>query len=150
MYPTSLTAQEVFDRVAVALLKQDAYSKLSELDRVLIANPKFNGCAYRGLNGCRCAVGHLIADEHYRPTLEGQPVMTAQVQTALLASGALSYGDTEDVMNTKVRLLRAMQHTHDNVPIGAWADSFRKIAAVFRLSTAAVDDFVKGAKPCAP
>ncbi len=28
-------------------------------------------CAYRGVDGCKCAVGHLIADEEYRPEMEG-------------------------------------------------------------------------------
>ncbi len=150
MSATSLTVQEIFDRVAVALLKQGAHSKMSESDRAKVINPNFNGCAYRGLNGCRCAVGHLIADEHYRPVLEGQSVTTGAVQKALFASGVLSDADVNDTTITKINLLRAMQNTHDNVPHQAWADSFRKLAAVFRLGTAAVDDFVKGAKPCAP
>jgi hypothetical protein len=33
-----------------------------------------NGCLYRGPNGTKCAIGHLIRDRDYRPYFEGLPI----------------------------------------------------------------------------
>lgn len=43
-------------------------------------------CAYRGADGARCAVGHVIADEHYSPRLEGHSTKFQSVQTAVARS----------------------------------------------------------------
>jgi hypothetical protein len=58
--------QEIFDIVSVALLKQGQKSINTEL-----LNKTGNICAYRGANGCKYAVGHLISDEEYDPIMEG-------------------------------------------------------------------------------
>lgn len=54
-----MTNQEIFDRVYVHLLTQNAKSEASI------------GCAYRGDNGRKCAIGCLIPDEVYKPDFEG-------------------------------------------------------------------------------
>ena len=33
-----------------------------------------SGCRYRGPDGKKCAIGHMIPDEHYRPEMEGGSV----------------------------------------------------------------------------
>lgn len=33
------------------------------------------GCLYRGPNGMKCAAGHLIPDEKYKPKIEGDPIL---------------------------------------------------------------------------
>lgn len=52
--PAAPTLQELFDRVVTALIRQ--------------GRPSLNdsACAYRGDDGAKCAVGHLISDEVYR------------------------------------------------------------------------------------
>lgn len=55
-----MTLQEVFDKVAAALMAQDGPS-VDDLGM----------CLYRGPGGRRCAVGHLIEDEDYSKRLEG-------------------------------------------------------------------------------
>lgn len=56
-----MTAQEAFDK-AVAGVRAQGYQ--------LSLDEKTN-CMYRGPNGLRCAVGHLIPDELYQPAFEG-------------------------------------------------------------------------------
>lgn len=51
--------QEIFDFV---------YEKLKEQGEA--ATKKNVGCVYRGPGGTKCALGHLIPDEKYNPTLE--------------------------------------------------------------------------------
>jgi len=52
--------QEVFDFVVNALRKQGCQSTTGD------------GCLYRGPNNTRCAAGHLIPDEDYKPGWEAQ------------------------------------------------------------------------------
>ncbi len=68
-----MTPQEVFDTVANHLRKQGQWAR--------VANPLPSAwrnqseiCAYRTPEGLRCAVGCLIEDEDYDPTMEGKTV----------------------------------------------------------------------------
>lgn len=54
-----MNKQEIFDKVYLGLKSQDF--KPSMLG---------TSCAYRGKDGLKCAVGHLIPDELYDPTWE--------------------------------------------------------------------------------
>jgi hypothetical protein len=47
----------------------------------------FSTCMYRGDNGFKCFGGALIADEHYRFSLEGKTICSTSVLKALTASG---------------------------------------------------------------
>lgn len=40
----------------------------------------YEGCAYRGENGCRCAVGCLIPDDRYCPGMEKYRITHAWIQ----------------------------------------------------------------------
>ena len=55
-----MTAQEIYDTVARALLAQGRPSIC-----------KYGRCLYRGPDGLKCAIGHLIPDENYDPKFEG-------------------------------------------------------------------------------
>lgn len=66
---TQLQRQIVFDIAAEALLKQG--KKSCDVDGDL--------CLYRGPNGVRCAIGHLIPDAQYSPMMEGEPVRSLPV-----------------------------------------------------------------------
>ncbi|OZI20087.1 hypothetical protein CAL26_21265 [Bordetella genomosp. 9] len=68
VYPTvaelaTMTAQQVFDRVAVHLLKQGKPATLGA-----------GTCVYRGPGGTACAVGVLIPESEYADCLEGGAV----------------------------------------------------------------------------
>lgn len=49
------TYQELFDRAVQGILTQGCPS---------LQNPE--GCAYRGVNGSKCAIGHLLTDEQMK------------------------------------------------------------------------------------
>lgn len=52
--------QEIFDAAYKGLASQGFVRSLADV-----------GCAYRGAEGRRCAIGFLITDEKYSPGLEG-------------------------------------------------------------------------------
>lgn len=80
-------------------------------------------CVYRGANGAKCAVGHIIADEHYSPDLEGTAFLRGDGYRPLLRAVTQSLG-FEELPQEHVRLLRAMQVAHDTA-----ADDEEDIAA---------------------
>lgn len=63
-------------------------------------------CMYRGAEGARCAVGHLIDDKQYNPGFENQTVGDDGVCLALHRSGVCLDGDM-------VSFLNQMQKFHD-------------------------------------
>ena len=106
-----MTPREMFETVAGHLLRQGRQSL------------RDGKCAYRGGIGCKCAVGVLIADEHYTPELETWGVATAAVVRALEASGIAV--NAPGVM----RILYRLQNLHDKFPSECWAgmlDAMRK------------------------
>jgi len=83
----------VFNRVKDHLLAQRKQSMAARADGS-------NICAYRGENSLMCAIGCLIADEHYSPLLEAQSVACGQVWTALKHSGIPMHVDgISDMLN---------------------------------------------------
>ena len=75
----------------------------------------FGNCRYRGDNGTKCFVGHLIADEHYTEDLEGYNIGDAGVRHALLCSG---------VNLDAVDILAVGQAIHDSVEPEQWEEAF--------------------------
>lgn len=64
----ALSKQEVFDKVALHLLKQNERS-------VEVSKPDaLPGCMYRGKDGLMCAAGALIPDELYDANFEGNTI----------------------------------------------------------------------------
>lgn len=118
-----MTAQEIFNRVAVHLATQ----------RVQSAN---NGiCTYRGQGGAMCAVGCLIPEHHYRPEFDrlrqldelflkqpelfpgGASPTSTSVYDMLRYSRfaeALAAGGVD--VNEHVDLLADLQKAHDSMP----------------------------------
>ncbi len=70
-----MNKQEVYNKAKAALLAQGCKS---------VHN---NSCMYRSPDGKKCAVGHLIDDEHYSESLEGLITDSIQVIDALRKSG---------------------------------------------------------------
>lgn len=88
-----MTAQEAYDKVLFALRKQRQQSTDSS-----------GACLYRGPDGLKCAVGHLLPDHLYSDSFE----MTGaeQLPRPALEAIGLHLVDTG--------LLRHLQKAHDN------------------------------------
>ena len=87
-----MTHQEIFDKVVTHLFTQGRPAKDEE-----------GRCAYRGLNKTSCAVGCLIPDEKYTPSLEGNSVVSLRVQREL--NTILPSADAD--------FLQSLQRAHD-------------------------------------
>lgn len=121
----ALNKQQVFNKVALHLLKQNERSETKYPTR---QKPI---CAYRGQNGTACAVGCLIPDEMYRPEMEGKLVYTLMgdhVSTRTLFD--------EEVIDSS--LLSAMQNIHDNTSVDNWFFNLVEFAKVHELSAAVI------------
>jgi hypothetical protein len=80
-----------------------------------------NGCAYRGADGLKCAIGALISDKKYKKKYEGQ-------SASMLA---MFYG-----MFTGLDpyLLDDVQSIHDNYPVTEWESRLKGIAEDYELT----------------
>jgi hypothetical protein len=126
--PAMLTLQEVFDRVAAHLLRQGRRS-MHEVPSPIAGVPMMV-CAYRGLDGLRCAAGCLMPDEV--PVAERTPV-TAPANRAALLAGAV------DLNLPRMRaLISALQWVHDDRCAESWRDELLLVARRYGLSDAAV------------
>lgn len=105
-----LTNREVFRIVSEHLLKQMARSQ--SVDRG-------EECMYRGPGGLKCAVGVLIKDEYYSPSLEGKNVSDYGIQCALENSGVDPH--------TSEALLWKLQEIHDYCPVDSWRDQLNML-----------------------
>jgi hypothetical protein len=88
-------------------------------------------CLYRGPNGTKCAVGCLIAEEHYDSNFENKVSWGMTVVEALDKSGWK--GLSED-------LTSAMQSIHDGKRPEVWEDHFLKVADRFSYLTVPEQD----------
>jgi hypothetical protein len=59
-----VTRQETFEKVVKAVIAQGRPSATIRADNSV-------RCLYRGPDGCKCAAGHLIPDEDFKPAMEG-------------------------------------------------------------------------------
>lgn len=112
---TTLSMQQIFDKVVTHLLTQNAKS----VDNM-------NDCLYRNEQGLRCAVGCLIADEHYTPDLEGHYSGSGVVSFALEKSGV-------EITPQVDKLLSALQSIHDNSEVEYWGSDLQAVAQIHYL-----------------
>ncbi len=100
-----MTKQELFDRVATHLKQQRERSVSRGL------------CVYRGSNGLKCAIGVLIPDEAYHPSLEGLGVLGLEVQRAA------------GILHTQVDLATELQRVHDEAFDNKFKAGLKAVAA---------------------
>lgn len=112
------TLQETFDKIVDHLRKQNSKS--------LMEAPRDDTCAYRGKDGKMCAVGCLIEDEFYDPSLEGNIVYDEKVKNALRNSGYY-------IDDKFIQLMDSMQKCHDGKDVKDWESSFISIANEYNL-----------------
>jgi hypothetical protein len=82
-----------------------------------------NGCAYRGVDGTKCAIGCLIPDAIYSPSMEGYGVrglLTLYPQLFEL------FGDPT--------LLKHLQFVHDLLPVEDWKGALSGLAIAHGIS----------------
>jgi len=119
-----MNLQEIFNKVASHLLKQNEKSKA--IVPGLYHEPIFD-CAYRGETGLMCAVGCLISDAAYHPNLEGKSADADEVVSALFASGIDSYDEVV------ISLLSNIQAIHDGDEPHEWKSSLNDLADSYQL-----------------
>lgn len=114
-----MNAQEIYDKVAVHLLTQNAKSmKRSEDDGEF--------CAYRGDEGRKCAAGCLLTDEE------------AGVADALPLSSWELAEERLDLSRFAEHsgLIRELQAIHDHTKVNQWGVELARLAVKHNLSTA--------------
>lgn len=119
-----LTMQETYTKVRTHLLAQNKQAR----------GPM--GCAYRAPDGCKCAVGCLIDDEHYDSVIEGLAVNAiaapsrwrqhSRALTCLKAALAASNVNVED--NQVLAMLEDLQHVHDCGRPDLWLQKLDNVA----------------------
>lgn len=115
--------QEIFDRAVSHMRRQGRRAKLAS-----------GNCAYRGIDGTKCAVGALIPDELYCPDMEGKCAMILvdgfpDVRKAIFGS--------EDFDAGKTQLLTDLQGVHDSLldtSPSLFAKSLERIAKALNLN----------------
>lgn len=107
------TLQDVFNTVATHLLKQNERSGGAK------------ACLYRD-GPLKCAVGVLIADEHYHETLECKRANSYLVMQALSRSGWPEDAKAEN-------LYCSLQTVHDDFDPDKWAETLATVAKTFNL-----------------
>lgn len=90
------------------------------------------GCRYRGDNGTKCAIGHLLTDEEYRRDMEG---------TTIKSSHFRQY----EINYRTLAMLAELQDMHDCNAIFAWPMILEGIAKKYELDTGALHAVIQKA-----
>ena len=102
------TEQELFNRVKTHLLNQGERANSD------VQNAGIYECVYHSSSGLKCAIGCLITDEVYRPSLEGVDLTDRELWDALLDSGIDMGGKT-------LSILQMLQNVHDSNEPSDWS-----------------------------
>lgn len=90
-----MTNQEAFDKAVAGLAAQGFKRSVGGPDG-------FEQCVYRGKDGKKCALGHLIPDDLYRPRIEGMGAGNPLMRPLLFELGL------------SIEFSRALQSAHDS------------------------------------
>lgn len=105
----ALGKQHLFDEMVSHLREQGGRSRLEHEAQ----------CAYRGTDGDMCAVGCLISDEEYCPTMERKSIQRLEI--------------AQGINGGVLELLTDMQTTHDQTSVDFWEEDFAFTARKFKL-----------------
>jgi hypothetical protein len=118
-----MNTQEIYDTVKEHMLKQNARSVI--IRPSLWTGEPYEACKYRDNDGRKCAVGCLIKDEFYHPSMEGS---LANALPMLVKSGvAVEEGDTT------YEFLLDLQRTHDGSNVENWKIALEEVAMRYSL-----------------
>lgn len=112
-----MTNQEAFEAVYKHLLTQ--------MERSSVPNQTCIGsesCKYRGPRGLKCAIGCLIPDELYDPSIEG-----------VSADDLSDRGFRPLFSGVNTALLQRLQDVHDDNEPGSWRGALVDVAEQFGL-----------------
>ena len=124
-----LTNQEIFTKCRNHLLAQNAKSLRAGPDQPASGHSP-SACAYRGVDGLKCAAGIFIPDEQYSPLLEGRGVRA----TIFKYPGVFAEIDfAPSGSKSASQLLVTLQDCHDSWPVSAWRRELGVIARDFDL-----------------
>jgi hypothetical protein len=105
----SLNRQMVFDDVARHLIAQNRVSLIEvPTNRGSAAPATGPCCAYRSPDGCKCAIGALIPDDRYDPSIEQLRVLESAVHSKLDSR----YGEVTSLGD--LEFLNSLQGIHDS------------------------------------
>lgn len=118
------TKQEIFNKVVTHLRKQGRKA-------MRFVNNELGGstfCAYRTSEGLCCAIGCLIPEDKYRPSMEsGVVTYNQEVQSVLLSEGInTSHAPT-------LGFLRTLQLVHDTNDFLQWEERLQEVAITNEL-----------------
>lgn len=123
-----MTEQEIFDTVTKHLSGMKKQS--------LRAGMFYELCAYRDLEGNKCAVGCLITDDEYTPEMDETGDVSALCEEGLLPERLIPHID----------LLSSLQDVHDREV--NWVDNregmvfdLKEIASEYKLDSSVVDQY---------
>ena len=129
----NFSRQEIFDYIALHLLKQNKRSEEEIIDPVTKIH-KY-ACRYRGgtpEDPCKCAIGVLFDDEIYNPKFEGKTIKYLRS----------CYKSFSHIPLEVVPMLASLQKVHDNHDPTAWVTSLCEVARIYNLNTKAIDDYI--------
>ena len=108
------------------MTKQTVFNKVVRFLRVQNKRA-MNGkvCAYRANDGSKCAVGCLISDKHYNPSIEGASL------------SALSHDDLPAYLSEHWDFLMELQDIHDCFLPDNWNDMWIRLAKKHNLKVPA-------------
>lgn len=129
-----MTNQEIFDKVAPALLAQGERS----MGQSPSSHPNypFEDILYHGSNGYRCAIGFLIPEEYYSSKIEGEDI------PFLFHEGFLPFlRPDSDNLKEQMRFLEDLQRIHDQAHPSQWFLALESLAIKWELSYDTLEPF---------
>jgi hypothetical protein len=133
MNMSTMTNQDLLDTVVNALLKQGCVSVASSSSSA--------NCLYRGLNGTKCAIGHLIPDELYTEDLE-----FGGIRSLFHSRTHLKVLQEAGIAHLSLDFLSLLQAAHDtDMRDGKefYSARMRNIAHEYRLNTNVIDKLTR-------
>ena len=126
----AMDKQATFDKVVAALIQQNERSAI----RVDTDDEhSHEQCQYRGPNGLKCAIGHLIPDELYKPGMESKGISALYTDYPEVFSHLLALSEQD-----RDFLIR-LQIVHDEYAPEMWPKAFRDVADDFELNATVVE-----------
>lgn len=113
--------QDAFLRTAFYLMQQEERSHTS------------TGCQYRAPDGNKCAVGFLIPDEKYHPTMEGRGAVSMTLDPALG-----HYTSAERLLLEEIQTIHDCYSKRDLEFRMVALSDFEDIATSHKMSSAAI------------
>ncbi len=81
-------------------------------------------CAYRGDDGCKCAIGHLLPDEHYARHYD---------EDGGLYFNILQFFNELQLSHVKIMLFNRLRIIHDSSSVKEWPQKFDELEQEYML-----------------